>query len=503
MAKYFLRSSSSKGSAVLYTRVASKSCGINWWVCSRIKVDIEAWNKAQKSASALKRYFSTEEGKKVQDQMKLVDGIIDDTIKNEFIKGNKDKYILDDKIADVINSDAIEAQEKVTLKKLQEEEKRKRQIWTYYDYFVEGIEKGTILKKRGEKYKPGSVKVWKDFGKFMKAYTPETMTFDEISKRFADGFTVYLEVLGLLPKTVNKHILTFRALCNAAAIDEVNTNLVSVKVWRERTVKDTEKRAEIALSNDEIDALYNMPLTGIREQVRDIWCLGYFSGQRVSDYAHFTRDNFKVTKNGVNVIALRQTKTGNEVVVPILDDRVYELCEKYNYEFPKITRRDVNRYIKETLCKLADDMPSLNEWVTTRLSLLEAQKEKRYQSLRARVLNGEILHGEELKTYNKMKAYADSHGSGETLFKRDYAGEVIRHRWEMVSSHTSRRSAVTSLYDSGLYDVRDMMSISGHTTQKNFEQYIKRDVIHQAERIAEKFKAANAAKVVNLKRKEA
>ncbi len=500
MAKYFLRSSSSKGSAVLYTRVASKSCGINWWVCSRIRVDIEAWNKAQKSASALKRYFDTEDGKKVQKQMELVDGIIDDTIKNEFIKGNKDKYILDDKIADVINADAIEAQVKVAYKKFQEEERRKHQIWSYYDYFLKGIEKGTILKKRGEKYKPGTVKVWKDFGKFMKEYTPETMTFDEISKRFADGFTVYLEGLGLLPKTVNKHILTFRALCNAAAIDEVNTNLVSVKVWRERTVKDTEKRAEIALSNDEIDALYNMPLTGIREQVRDIWCLGYFSGQRVSDYAHFTRDNFKVTKNGVNVIALRQTKTGNEVVVPILDDRVYELCEKYNYEFPKITRREVNRYIKETLCKLADDMPSLNEWVTTRLSLLEVQKEKRYQAMRERVLNGEILHGEELKTYNKMKAYADSHGSGETLFKRDYAGEVIRHRWEMVSSHTSRRSAVTSLYDSGLYDVRDMMSISGHTTQNNFEQYIKRGAIQQAERIAEKFKAA---KVVNMKRKEA
>ena len=119
MAKYFLRSNSSKGSAVLYTRVASKSCGINWWVCSRIRVDVEAWNKAQKSASALKRYFSTEEGKKVQEQMELVDGLIDDTIKNELIKGNEDKYILDDKIADVINADVIEAQEKVAYKKLQ------------------------------------------------------------------------------------------------------------------------------------------------------------------------------------------------------------------------------------------------------------------------------------------------------------------------------------------------------------------------------------------------
>ena len=117
-----------------------------------------------------------------------------------------------------------------------------------------------------------------------------------------------------------------------------------------------------------------------------------------------------------------------------------------------------------------------------------------------RIKNGDKLHGEEMKNYRDMKAYADEHESGEMLFRRDYAGEVIRQRWELVCSHTARRSAVTSLFDTGLLDTRDIMSISGHTTQKHFEQYIRRGAIQQAERIAEKFKAA---KVVNIKRKEA
>ena len=68
-----------------------------------------------------------------------------------------------------------------------------------------------------------------------------------------------------------------------------------------------------------------------------------------------------------------------------------------------------------------------------------------------------------------------------------------------MSSHTARRSSVTSLYDTGLFDVRDMMSISGHTSLKNFEQYIKRGTIEQAERIAEKARKAQEIKL----RKEA
>ena len=69
-----------------------------------------------------------------------------------------------------------------------------------------------------------------------------------------------------------------------------------------------------------------------------------------------------------------------------------------------------------------------------------------------------------------------------------------------ASLPTSRRSAVTSLYNTGLFDAKDIMSISGHTTLKNFETYIRRGAIEQAESIAEKFAKA---KEVTLKTKEA
>ena len=500
MAKFFLRTTQKKGTASLYLRVNRQKMGISWWICSGINVDVESWRRAEKSTKALLQYFSTEKGKEVQDLMNLVEGVITELFDCNAITSNDDKPILEKAILKVVNADAAQALEEVKKREQEEEERRLGVIVNYYDYFLTGITDGSIRQKRGSKiYREGSVTAWRSFGKFLKGYTPSDMTFEQIDKKFADGFVVYLENLGMMPKTINKQVLCYRRLCNAAAIDERNKNLISVRVWGERDVKDKEKRAEIALTDAEIDALYEMKLEGIREQVRDVWCLGYFSGQRVSDYAHFTRDNFKVTKNGVKVIALQQKKTGNDVVVPILDERVMEICNKYGYDFPKVEARDINRYIKEVLRDLSSSVPSLREFIRTQLSLAERRKETSYLDMRTRVSQGERLHGEELKRYKEMKEYADVHESGEMLWRRDYSGEVVKHKWELVSCHTSRRSAVTSLYDTGLFDVRDIMSISGHSTLSNFEKYIRRGSIEQAERIFEKMEKAKEVRI----RKEA
>ena len=240
---------------------------------------------------------------------------------------------------------------------------------------------------------------------------------------------------------------------------------MSVKVWVEKSIKDDEKMAAVALTEAEVDALYNMPLEGIREQVRDLWMLGFFSAQRVSDYSHFKKENFKVTPNGTNVIVFRQQKTEKDVIVPILDERVFELCEKYDYDFPSIDRRTINRYIKEITHLLSKSNPSLCEQYFTQLSMGEKRKETLYQNWTEKLSKGGKLNAEDAKRFRAMEQYAREHGSDDnTLYKRDVCGRVIKYKWELISTHTCRRSAITQMYDSHLYDVRDMMSISGHTT---------------------------------------
>ena len=128
-----------------------------------------------------------------------------------------------------------------------------------------------------------------------------------------------------MSNTINKKVSCFRKLCNLAAMEGYNKNAVSLRVWKDKAVKEIDKRAEIYLTDEEIDAMYALELTGDNEIVRDIFLLGYFSCQRYSDYCKLREENF-ITYNKSGLITLTQKKTKKKVEVPIFDDRVYELC---------------------------------------------------------------------------------------------------------------------------------------------------------------------------------
>jgi hypothetical protein len=58
--------------------------------------------------------------------------------------------------------------------------------------------------------------------------------------------------------------------------------------------------------------------------------------------------------------------------------------------------------------------------------------------------------------------------------------QVIRKmKWEMVMTHTARRSFCTNMYLRGI-PTPTIMSISGHRTEKNFYKYIKAEGIEHA-----------------------
>lgn len=507
MAKFYLRTKKESGTANLYVDVNRPALAIKWKVNTGISVDVAAWNKAQTSAKAMVKYYATEQGQEVQERMREVEDVISNLFKKHLVQCDADKYILEHRISDVVNISGLkrEAEAEELAKQLQQIEREKennrlRGVVNYYADFWARIRSGELRQgRKNAVYRSNSLSGWRTFGKHLLGYLEQRncvdVTFDEINKAFADGFTNYLEAKGLMLATINQQVNHFRRLCGAAAEDERNTNAVSLRVWHSHEEKDEDKRAEIVLSEEEIDALYNMKLEGIKEQVRDMWLLGFFCAQRVSDYSRLTKDNFKQTRNGLKVIALRQQKTGKELVIPILDERVFEICSKYGYNFPRLTREQLNRLIKEVAKELSESVTSLKEWTRTLLSLREREKEESFKMMRERVEGGEKLHGEEAKRYRRMMAYAEEHESGDFLYKRDFAGNVIRQRWELITCHTSRRSAVTLMYDSGLYDLKDIMSVSGHQTLKNVEKYLKRDSITQAERIAEKAKKAKEIKM--------
>ena len=71
---------------------------------------------------------------------------------------------------------------------------------------------------------------------------------------------------------------------------------------------------------------------------------------------------------------------------------------------------------------------------------------------------------------------------------RNEYGDVIKCRYDLVTSHTARRSGITNLYLTGLFDTVQMMSISGHKDQRTFFDYIKLSSDEIADRIMDKLR---------------
>lgn len=81
---------------------------------------------------------------------------------------------------------------------------------------------------------------------------------------------------------------------------------------------------------------------------------------------------------------------------------------------------------------------------------------------------------------------------GKVQFKRDARGYVIKPRYELVSTHTARRSCITNLYLSNRFSISQLMSISGHKSEKAFNEYICCSSEEVADVIAEIAKSGNA-----------
>jgi hypothetical protein len=99
----------------------------------------------------------------------------------------------------------------------------------------------------------------------------------------------------------------------------------------------------------------------------------------------------------------------------------------------------------------------------------------------------------ERKWFSKLNKLAEKR-NGAPLFERNKHGEVIRSKYELISSHTSRRSGATNLYKLGVLSNMEMRSITGHQSEKVFEKYIRVGLSEQAQIVGDKILAAKKAK---------
>ena len=459
MGNYFLRTKKEKGTASVYLRGQKRNPKLNILVCSKVSVDIQQWDKVTQDVAKWNDYCKTQDGRKVKETLDSISSAIDNLIS----QGIYDKARIDEVVEAIVfreererqriqEEEERQEQERLRQIKEQEEEARKADVILFLENFLEGIKNGRI-KNGAENYTLNTCKVWSNFLGILKRFIQiSPFTWKDINKALADRFVSFMEKNGYMVTSINKYIICFKAMIQNAMDQELHNNLIALRAFSKKKIQETDKAKEIYLTKTELQALYEMPLEGLKDKVRDVFLVGCYTCQRFSDYARLEKENFTKTAKGTKVVRIVQEKTGNDVVIPILNDNLLHIAEKYGYDIPKVNDVILNRYIKQILKELSSTVPSLARKERTLLTMKEREKEKQ----------------------------------GLVSFERDNKGYVIKPRYELVSSHTARRSGITNLYLSGNFDTYQMMSISGHRDEKTFYEYIKLSSDEVADSIAQK-----------------
>ena len=459
MGNYFLRTKKEKGTASVYLRVQKRNPKLNILVCSKVSVDIQQWDKVTQDVAKWNDYCKTQDGRKVKETLDSISSAIDNLIS----QGIYDKARIDEVVEAIVfreererqriqEEEERQEQERLRQIKEQEEEARKADVILFLENFLEGIKNGRI-KNGAENYTLNTCKVWSNFLGILKRFIQiSPFTWKDINKALADRFVSFMEKNGYMVTSINKYIICFKAMIQNAMDQELHNNLIALRAFSKKKIQETDKAKEIYLTKAELQALYEMPLEGLKDKVRDVFLVGCYTCQRFSDYARLEQENFTTTAKGTKVVRIVQEKTGNDVVIPILNDNLLHIAAKYGYDIPKINDVILNRYIKQILKELSSTVPSLARKERTLLTMKEREKEKQ----------------------------------GLVSFERDNKENVIKPRYELVSSHTARRSGITNLYLSGNFDTYQMMSISGHRDEKTFYEYIKLSSDEVADSIAKK-----------------
>ena len=207
--------------------------------------------------------------------------------------------------------------------------------------------------------------------------------------------------------------------------------------------KSTEFKAQtldidaIYLTMQEIEAIEGLdlslyhPESGHDNQIelaRDIFMIGVWTAQRVSDYNNIGRHNIRtiiIDGKEQPIVSIQQQKTGHFVEIPC-NSKLQAILEKYPDGIPHISEQWLNKYVK-ILGKLA----GIDEMIEI--------KESR---------GGEIV----TQYYPKYK---------------------------LICTHTARRTGATLMYLSGI-PIYDIMKVTGHRSVATLEKYIRADKLDVA-----------------------
>ena len=288
-----------------------------------------------------------------------------------------------------------------------------------FEQFIEESLNGERLDDSGKRFNYRTIQKYRTcLTLHREFYRNNPFTFDTIDLELYKRLLTYLNSKNYRPNTVGKYIQTLKVFLTYATEKGFNTN----EFYKSKKFKaPKEEGFSIYLSEEELTSLHELDLTAHPhfDRVRDLFLVGCWTGLRFSDFTTIKHQNIEG-----DFLRITPLKTNDKVVVPILP--VFrQILSKYDGKFntplpPTISNQKMNAYLKE---------------VAKMSTLLQHNIQEDY-----------IIGGIKKK--------------------------LELQKWEMVTTHTARRSFATNMYKSG-YPSISLMKLTGHRTEKAFLLYIK------------------------------
>jgi integrase len=460
-----LRTAKKEGEAYLTARIQAEKLGVNLLVKTPIKVNIAKYT-ASPGGKLYKAYMASEEGLSIKQHTINIEKAISSALESGIILDSaKAKQIIDD----VFYKDEREAQEQREQEERELKERaNKMTLSKYIDLYIEQVKSGARQTDRGRNYAASTIRSivtamnqWKAFQKSvgrtydfedidMKCYYDYT-TFLKNKVKVVDGKQVFD---GYSINSVGKCVKELKAILYTAETEGYHSN----NLWKDRKFKGTRVEVDnVYLTRDELQRMMDLKYDSIHkghEIARDIFMVGCWTAQRVSDYNNISKDSIhtytkrwiedvpdeaspgrakpEIREKEITYIDIKQKKTGAKVAIPC-SSQLLEILRKYDFQMPHLEDQVINRYLKE-ICKDA----GIDELVEI-----------------------EVTNG----------------GTPKKVWKPKY---------DLVHTHTARRTGATLMYLSGM-DVYDIMKITGHTSPAMLRKYIKAEQLQVVEKITEKY----------------
>lgn len=256
-------------------------------------------------------------------------------------------------------------------------------------------------------------------------------TFRDLDESFHSGMISFFKKKGYSPNTSGKYLGDIKTFAREAARKHpVHPFILSNEFYLPSGDSQT-----IYVPIEEIDLIFNHEFENERLlNVRNWFIIGCWTGLRISDWGRvkdFSQDSITITPE--------KTKhtSGKAVVIPV-HPQIRSIIERYGMPY-KIADQNYNDYIKEVFKEAG---------ITYKVE------------------------------GSKMESIGKDAKDREIMRKK--VGKFPKN--ELISSHTCRRSFATNNYLMG-GDTLDIMSITGHTTEKSFLKYIKATPRQHADRM--------------------